>query len=83
MYSCDVITYAYKVLHICEHVHEINPFVLCILSEDHFIDRLRPLCVRNYTCRLLLSTTEDFTMGNLVLYGECNGLAYTCLKVNV
>ena len=54
-----------------------------LLSEDHFIDRLRPLCVRNYTRRLLLSPTEDFTMGNLVLYGECIGLAYTFLKVHV
>ena len=61
----------------------MNLCLKTLLSEDHFIDRLRPLCVRNYTRRLLLSTTEDFTMGNLVLYGECLGLAYTFLKVNV
>ena len=38
MYSCDVITYAYKLLHICEHVHEINPFVLCKTRYESLLE---------------------------------------------
>ena len=98
MCSCDVttlFTYAYKLLHICEHVHEINPFVLyktryeSLLEDVNYYKKTTSWIVfvhyrvRNCTCRLLLSTTEDFTKGKFVFFGKNVGLAYTFLKVHV